>query len=166
MKYVIEYNEIKCLSIREAKKHILNCDGIRLDEMKVKDLTYHNDEFIYPGSGVYIFRNGKQIVYVGKCSSMSFTERIAKHFDLRKVAWMNRLLKLICERIQGNKVTDDNLKIASKYAFENLSLVLINFKERDRIDRTERMFRATYKEALNTFKKLKIRDESVVVELY
>lgn len=53
---------------------------------------------------------------------------------------MNTLLKLVSKKELGHEIQDDeSLIIASKYAFENLNLVLINFEFRDRINRTERL---------------------------
>ena len=164
--FLIEYHDIENKSIRELLKLLNETEGRKLNELKVLDLSYHNGNPIWPGEGVYIFRNGKRAVYVGKVSSMSFTERIARHFDFRSFAWMNRLLKLISEReLKHEKLNHENLKIASKYAFENLNIVLINFSNRDRINRTERLLRSCT-QPLNKFKKLTEKNLEQIVKEY
>ena len=60
---------------------------------------------------------------------------------------------------------DLNLKIASKYAFENLNIVLINFSNRDRINRTERLLRSCT-QPLNKFKKLTQKNLEKIVKEY
>jgi hypothetical protein len=166
--YLIEYSSIELFSIEELL-HILNAtEGKRISELKVRDLTFHNNKEIWRGEGVYLFRRNKDIVYVGKVSSMSFTERIGKHFDLRKEAWMNRLLKLISEKeLILNEETLENLKSASLHAFENLNIVLINFKTREvsRINRLETLLRACTK-PLNGFKNLKINDYNQIINQF
>ena len=163
--YLIEYDDLRTSSIRNLLETITNTQGRKLEELKVKDLTYHNSKEIWPGEGVYIFRDKKNVIYVGKARSMSFTERIAKHVDFRHFAWFNRLLELICTRLLELEWNDENAKKASKYAFENLNLVLINFKDRNRIDRTERLLRSCA-EPLNKFKKLKQKNLELILDEY
>jgi hypothetical protein len=164
--YLLEYEEIKDLSIRSFLELLDKTEGKQLSELKVRDLSYHNDQHIWPGSGVYLFRDQKRVIYVGKVSAMSFTERIAKHFDYRPAAWMNRLLKLISEKeFKHERHTSVNLKIASKYAFENLNLVLINFEDRSRINRTERLFRSCT-QPLNKFKNLTEKNLEKIIGEY
>jgi hypothetical protein len=163
--YLIEYDTLRGFSIRDLLKTIEKTKGKRLDELKVMDLTYHNSIEIWRGEGVYIFKEQKRIIYVGKASSMSFTERIPKHFDLRHDAWFNRLLELICIKILGLEWNDENAIISSKYAFKNLNLVLINFKDRKQIDRIERLLRSCA-EPLNEFKKLKEKNHDKSLDDY
>lgn len=164
--YLIEYTNIENKSIQNFIDLLNNTKGKKLKDLKVQDLSYHNGQPIWPGEGVYLFRNDKRVMYVGKASSMSFTERIAKHFDFRSFAWMNRLLKLISEReLKHKKQNHDNLKIASKYAFENLNIVLLNFEKRERINRTERLLRSCT-EPLNKFKYLTERNLEKIINKY
>lgn len=152
--FLIQFDDIKHLSITSFIDKIYDTTGKRLNDLKVKDLSYHNGELITPGEGVYIFREGKEILLVGKVSSMSFTERIAKHFDYRPYAWFNRLLFLLCERHLKLERNEENFKIASQYAFDNLNIVLINFGDRSKINRIERLLRSCTN-TLNKFKHLK-----------
>jgi len=163
--YLLEYDNIKDLSIKILLETLSDTNGKKLNDLKVRDLTYHNKNKIFPGEGVYIFREDISAIYVGKVSSMSFTERIAKHFDLREVSWFNRLLKLLCERELKIPVNNENLKTASEYAFQKLNLVLINFKNRDRINRTERLLRSCM-EPLNKFKYLEEKNLGKIVSEY
>ena len=152
--YLIEFEEIERASISEFIDRIKSAKGKKLSDLKVRDLTYHNEEPILPGEGVYIFREGEEILLVGKVSSMSFTERIPKHFDFRTSAWFNRLLYITCLRHLKLEKNEENYITASKYAFENLNIVLINFKSREKINRIERLLRSSTN-TLNKFKKLK-----------
>lgn len=162
--YLIEYEDYKNLPVKNLLDAISLSRGQLLQDLKVRDLTYHNSLAIFPGQGVYIFRENKDAVYVGKVSSMSFTERIAKHFDFRNFAWMNGLIKAICSKKMALDINDDNLKLSSEYAFDNLNLVLINFTERSKINRTERLLRSCMS-PLNKFKYLKENDlEKILFE--
>lgn len=163
--YLIEYDDLKTSSIKDSLEAISKIQGKKLNELKVKDLTYHNSEEIWPGEGVYIFRDEDKVIYVGKARSMSFTERIAKHLDFRHFAWFNRLLELICIKILELEWNNENAKKSSKYAFENLNLVLINFKSKERIDRTERLLRSCA-EPLNKFKNLKESNLDKIIDEY
>jgi hypothetical protein len=163
--YLIQFDDIKSGTIGNLLETIREREGKPLNDLKVKDLTYHNSKPIFPGTGIYIFREGEKVVYVGKNSSMSFTERLAKHFDLRKGAWFNRLLELVCTRILQLDWNDQNALMASKYAFDKLNVVLINFQDRKRVDRIERLLRSCA-EPINKFKSLKERNLEKIVDAY
>lgn len=150
MQYLVNFENIKQMQIKMLLHNLGNMDGIRLNELKVKDLTSYNGNEIFPGIGVYIFREGVRAIYVGKCSSNSFTERIPKHFDLRHYAWMNNLLKIICVKRLG-EITDENLKKASKDAFDKFNMILITFSNRNKINRVEKLLRIALN-PLNNFR--------------
>lgn len=84
--YLIQYRDIENATIQNLLDKLDLIEGKALNELKVQDLSYHNGIPIWPGQGVYLFRKGKRVLYVGKVSSMSFTERIAKHYDFRSFA--------------------------------------------------------------------------------
>lgn len=161
--YLLEYENIKTGSIKDLLALLQDTQGKKLNELKVKDLTYHNDKPIWPGTGVYLFRNEREIVYVGKAQSMSFTERIAKHFDLRTYAWFNRLLELICTKGLGLEWNNENSITASKYAFEKFNVIFINFAEPELIDELETLLRSCTP-ALNKFKNRRKEDLSEIVD--
>lgn len=127
--YIIEFENYEDFTLGDFIEVIRKTEGIPLNELKVKDLTYYNDELIEGGCGVYIFKEKEDIILVGKAEIVSFTERIAKHFDLRTNAWFNRLLYVISMKKLGFEAKDEkSYREASKYAFNNCSLVLINIK--------------------------------------
>jgi len=175
--YLINYQEVKDLNLESFIRIIKSKKGRKLSELKVKDLTYHNGEIIYPGEGVYIFRdtkNDNRIILVGKVTSMSFTERISKHFDVRRNAWFNRLLKIVWENknpnINADNIKDENLIEISKSVFSRMDIVLINFiyehnKSRKKINRIEKLLRASTK-TLNKFKTIKINDFGIIIDKY
>jgi hypothetical protein len=163
--YLLEFEDFRHRPIKHLIETLEITTGKNLSELKVRDLTYHNSQPIWPAEGVYLFRENKDVILVGKVSSQSFTERIAKHFDIRHFAWFNRLLELICIKILKVEWNDDNAVKASEYAFEKLNIVLINFTDRDRINRTERLFRACM-QPLNKFKTIKEKDLDQILDKY
>lgn len=90
-----------------------------LSELLVRDLVLFASSHI-PITGVYAFFEGEAVVYVGKCSSRSFIERIPSHFDTRKSAWMNQLISKMAGALPRK-----HLMVEAKHAFENYSLLLI-----------------------------------------
>jgi len=125
--YIIEYDQFRNKTLQELINEIHRI-GIKLNDLKVKDLTYYNDEFIEHGHGVYVFRDPNRILIVGKATSTSFTERIPKHFDIRTGAWFNRLLFVTCLRKFEIEKTPENYRKSSRYVFDHSKLILINFK--------------------------------------
>ncbi|NMD02578.1 MAG: hypothetical protein GYA71_04835 [Bacteroidales bacterium] len=66
--------------------------------MKIADLIFKDQELIINGIGLYIFykvNQEKPFLYVGKCSSRHFIERISSHFDPRLNGWFNSFLKTL-----------------------------------------------------------------------
>ncbi len=47
------------------------------------------------GNGIYFFLNDNDIVYIGKCSSWSFNDRLAFHLSNNPKGWMNNLMKYL-----------------------------------------------------------------------
>jgi ribosomal protein L24E len=163
--YVIDYDSIKHLSIAESLRTIANVPGIPLNELKVMDLSYYKGEHLYPGEGVYIFRVDNEIKLVGKAESMSFTERVPKHFDPRPYAWFHRLLELVGGGL-NKQSSEKEFQAASREAFNTMNLVLIHFtSSRARIARTERMLRASTN-CMNKFKRLKEHNLEKIVDEY
>ncbi len=136
MDYLIDYDLIKGKTVAEALKLIHSRDGIPVSNLRIKDLLFLNEKEIYPGTGVYLFRQEKEIKYVGKVSSMSFVERIPKHFDPRSYAWMNRLLELnsgLKKEIENqNYKTGLRISLKEVLSCYNLILIHINCEESDK----------------------------------
>lgn len=156
-KYVIEFEDVKSHTLKEFIELIETIPGKKLSEFRLIDLTYENNKLINPGHGVYVFRdNNKNIILVGKATSTSFTERIAKHFDIRPGAWFNRLMYVVCCRQLNLEKSNSNYLIASKHIFENVDIVLINFIfDFQRIPKIETLLRGS----TNTLNKFKNRKE-------
>lgn len=152
MDYLIQYDDIKKLSLGGLLNFLKQKKGLPLREVSIDRLTSFNEEYIFPGTGVYIFRDKEKLVYVGKASSMSFIERVPKHFDPRTYAWMNRLLELVSKKVL-NEVSQKDYKQALGYVLENYNLLLIhiNDENKSKINILEDKLRGT-KEPLNRFK--------------
>ena len=163
--FVLQYEELKKMTLSQFVSVTKKTKGVLLKDLKVRDLSFYNGQYIYPGEGVYVFKNGTELYHIGKCSSMSFTERLPKHFDVRKRAWFNRLLEITVQNNEHYSDDDEGYMAASAFVFDTLELVLINFHERERISAIERLLRAT-NEPLNKFKRLRISDSTILVENY
>ena len=99
----------------ELKKSIGEAKGIKVAELFVNQLISPDPNLNH---GIYVFKSQKGEVYVGKCTSRSFVERIAAHFDNRDNAWMNTILKKISKVICVKH-------IKKSFIISGLSLVLI-----------------------------------------
>lgn len=166
--YVIDYTTIKNLPLNKVIDKFQQMPGLALNELKVQDLSFdQNNQEIYPGNGVYIYREQTKAKYIGKCSATSFTERMAKHFDLRSVAWMNHLLKNICKKQwKILEPIDQDLLKASRYAFKNFNLILIHFtQDFDEIKKLERVLLRSMG-SLNGYKSLYIKDQTQLLTSY
>lgn len=163
--YLIEYDQYLDLSLEKFIDVINATEGVKLKDLKVSDLTYFNNEFIDPGHGIYIFKTEEKILLVGKARTMSFTERISKHFDVRPKAWFNRLLYVTCLDHFGDKKTEENFKKASRYVFDNARLVLINMKNPAQIDQFEKVLRGSTIEPLNKYKHKKYENHLVLADI-
>ncbi len=76
--------------------------GSVVSELTLKDFLFRkgDDGYTYEPcpNGVYLFFEKEdsketECLYVGKCSSRSFIERIPSHFDAREKAWFHSFLK-------------------------------------------------------------------------
>lgn len=159
--YLIEFEDYENKSISQLIQDIRLTEGIKLNDLKVKDLTYYHNEIINPGLGVYIFKLNNTFFHIGKVRSNSFTERIPKHFDIRPKSWFNRLLFITCREYYNIPLDNSNYIKASDFVFNNLSLVLLNIKNIDKIDTIEKIMRSNT-ETLNKFKYKKY-DESLIL---
>ena len=166
--YLLQFDEIKNLTASELIGLLNSKKGVPLKDLRLYDLSHFKGQNIYPGIGVYVFKDANEPIYVGKCLSSSFIERIPKHFDSRKVAWFHRLLELITlKKLDLKIISDDSLLKASDYAFENTSLILINFSidQKASIKSLEKLLRIILK-PLNKFKNKKLKDYNMIVSEY
>ncbi len=150
-KYLLQYHEISNLSISDLITLLNNTPGLPCATMKVIDFIYCDNQPIHSGCGVYVFKQGKDIFYVGKSSSRSFVERIPAHFDLRHGVWFNTILRYVADhRTSTDKKTLPGIQAAGRYALDHLSVILINFRaddywNTDRIQVLENLLRMTTK---------------------
>jgi len=126
--YLFNIDSIADLKINELQNWVVCRSGIKIEDIKIKDLVFHKGKPINSGNGVYIFKKESEILYVGKCSSRVFSERIPSHFDLRSHAWMNSLLVNLIGRDLKRKdksdKTNENLLKFAEYALKILSWFL------------------------------------------
>ncbi len=167
--HVIQYQDIKNLTIDAFIKRIKSCKGIKVSELTLYDLVFFNDQAIHTGCGVYIFKEGSNIYYIGKCSRRSFIERIPAHFDTRTNAWFNTLVKRVVQ-FKKNETTNEDIQKSTKDAISRFELVLINFRWDDyegnkSIELLEDLLRMTT-QAQNRFKVKRWDDHSTKVETF
>ncbi|MEP6262759.1 MAG: hypothetical protein ABJ092_14380 [Gillisia sp.] len=170
-KYYYEIEEILDYNPVSICNWIKSTSGIKLSELKVKDLVFQNGMPIMTGNGVYIFKENDIPIYVGNCVARNFVERIPAHFDVRHYGWFNSLLVTLIRRTYNRKIkedkTDVNLSQSAELAFENLELVLINFSKYDKsaINRLEDYLKITLI-PLNGFKHKKLKQNEIMVRDY
>lgn len=170
-KYIYIVKELLDLNSSSIKEWGNSIEGIKLSDLKVKDLVFHNGLPIRSGNGVYIFKEENLPIYVGNCVSRNFVERIPGHFNIRHNGWFNSLLVTLIRgqyrRKHIDDKTDDNLTNTAKLAFENLDLVLINFPKYNKpaINKLEDFLRITL-DPLNRFKHKKLTSKDITVGNY
>ena len=123
-------------SFDEVRKHLISFET-------AKDLTWEGvlsyvkpemakplislsmeDLAIYPGIGIYLFYNMRNVlIYVGKCTSKSFIERVPSHFDCRKHAQFAAVAK----RCGGETYNSDDISEISLRLLKELKVFLVNF---------------------------------------
>jgi hypothetical protein len=170
-KHFYELEEILDYNPNSICEWLKSTSGIKLSELKVRDLVFNNDLPIKTGNGVYIFKENNIPLYVGNCISRNFVERIPGHFDIRQNGWFNSLLVTLIKRTFNRKSkedkTDYNLIQSANLAFENLDLILINFSKYDKlaINRLEDYLKITLK-PLNGFKHKKLNQDMITIREY
>jgi len=112
--------------------------GVPLNRITLRDLSVHNDGL--PSNGLYIFYQAEGVLpvvmYVGKCTSRSFLERVPAHLESREECWFNTL----SNRALTGRKDIDNLGDASNYCLDNLAVAIIPIDcgDRDR-EKTSRV---------------------------
>ena len=124
--YLLQYDLISGKTIDELVQLITEIQGLKVKDCRISDLIFYNDEPIYSGNGVYIFKSADRFIYVGCCVARNFVERIPAHFDLRVSGWFNSLLDNM-RKVDSNERSNETLTQAARLALESYSIVLINF---------------------------------------
>lgn len=124
--YIIEYSHE--INDEHLESLIRSMPGMPLSQLKIKDLVFYQEKPIHSGNGVYVFKRGEEICYVGNCIARNFVERIPAHFDIRAGGWFHSLLVALIKKKYGKvPKTNEKLQEAAEIAFTELSLILINF---------------------------------------
>ena len=131
-------------SVAELRTHCAILPRRRLADVTLADLALHPGSF----GGIYIFYSAEsECLYIGKTSSCGFLERIAKHFDLREIAYMNHFPKKLLK-----KGICPDIPAAVRYAL-NCEFCAFTFSEnqlaRDHSIKAERLFRSVLVPRLN-----------------
>lgn len=136
-KYFFQYKEIAELTIDELLLKLKVTKGLPLKDLTVKKLVFHDEKPIETAHGVYIFKDGDDFLYIGNNRGRCFVERIPAHFDVGHAGWMNSFLKQLAKKFNRTLIGtwEDNavLQEMAKIAFENYSVILINFEWDDRV---------------------------------
>ena len=103
-------------NLAELKEEIIRREGINVGDLRVQQLISPDPNLNH---GIYVFKSQKGDIYVGKCTSRSFVERISAHFDNRDGAWMNTILKKI------SKSNDITIQEAYFYFLKYFQMILI-----------------------------------------
>ena len=112
--------------------------GVPLNRITLRDLSVHNEGL--PSNGLYIFYRAEGVLpvvmYVGKCTSRSFLERIPAHLESREECWFNTL----SNRAMNSSNSHDSLEKASDWCLDNLAVAVIPIDcgDRDR-EKTSRV---------------------------
>lgn len=115
--------------------HIIKKNGKPLNEFKLQDFLFDGDVGIYPGKGCYFFIFENEIIYVGKCSSKTFVGRVPGHLGTYEKDWFNTLVThknldyIFNDKKNRESFKNQSLTEVSHFAFNNFSLVLLNFPE-------------------------------------
>ena len=164
--YLLNINNLKDLTIEQVTEKLTITSGIKLKDCNLADLVFFEGKPIYSGNGVYLFKENNEFIYVGNCVARNFIERIPAHFDVRKIGWFNSLLvNIIKKEYNTSEKTDELLVKAAKHAFENYSLILINFEDysKDSINKLETTLRIILK-PYNTFKNKKLDNANIEID--
>jgi hypothetical protein len=170
-KYYYNVEDILDFNSETIVDWLNSTSGIKLSDLKIKDLVFQNEFPIRTGNGVYIFKEKKQPIYIGNCVSRNFVERIPSHFDIRRTGWFNSLLVTLIKRKYNRKLkedkTDENLSQSAKLAFENLDLVLINFPNYNKlaINKLEDFLKMALK-PINGFKHKRLENQNILIRDY
>ena len=96
--YLLNVNDLRDLTIVQVIEKLKTTSGIQLRNCTIADLVFFEENPIYSGNGVYVFKENGDFIYVGNCVARNFIERIPAHFDVRAGGWFNSLLVNIIKK--------------------------------------------------------------------
>lgn len=85
MDYKFDFEDLSKKRLRVIKQQILNSNKIKINDLTLRHLIYFQNNPILFGNGVYLFFNNQKCIYVGKCSSRTFIQRIPAHLEMRDI---------------------------------------------------------------------------------
>ncbi len=105
---------------------IKNTSGKKVNQILLSDFILEEIDGYESNHGIYVFKEGTEIIYIGKASSRPFIERIPTHLDIRRNGWMNNMLKYLSEDSDPKNYLKQSLHV-----IENYELLLVLFKTED-----------------------------------
>jgi hypothetical protein len=116
-------NENNFESLLDGVKNTL---GKKVNQILLSDFILEEPNGYELNHGIYVFKEGTEIIYIGKASSRPFIERVPAHLDIRRNGWMNNMLKYLSK--DGDP---KNYLKQSLHVIENYELLLVLFKTED-----------------------------------
>jgi len=116
---------------KQLFQNITSLKGKVIGELKLFDLVFFNsEEDSFVGNGIYIIKEGEEIIYIGKASSRPFIERIGGHLDLRVIGGFNNLLKKIVKIKLKKKESNQSIAEAGRWLMQcNIILICMEGKK-------------------------------------
>jgi len=114
---------------------------------KISDVTVSDLSGTSIANGIYVFKKGEEIWYIGKSTSRSFVERIPSHFDQRKGAWFATIPHKILRLSSGGTYASSLAEALT------LEVMLLGETEKSISQRLESMLRDYMKPKLNPGKR-------------
>jgi len=121
--YLIEYSDIRDITIDKFTEKLKSKMGLPLPDCKISKLESHNDKPILLGNGVYLVKDEENILFVGDCSSRKFAEKIPTHFNKRKGENLNKIDFHYIDSYLDFFTQQPNISLY------NYKLILINFNQ-------------------------------------
>lgn len=149
---IIYYEQVKALSIGDLKQLIITSSSKKfVKDIKLIDFLESERSLI----GVYVFFDlDEKPVYVGKTSSRSILERVAAHYDLRPLGFMNSFLS----SLSGNRMSrilprasDEDLKRAFRMSLD-YKLLFIELAHKAQINTLENILSREFEPPLNSIR--------------
>lgn len=114
---------------------------------KISDVTVSDLSSTSIANGIYVFKKGADVWYIGKSTSRSFVERIPSHFDQRQGAWLATIPHKILRLSSGSTYASALAEAMT------LEVMLLGEAEKSISQRLESMLRHYMKPRLNSGKK-------------
>lgn len=145
-KFYYSFDDVADLNASGLLTFISKCNKEKLGNISILDLAYFGG---LPTNGVYVFYNSDgEVIYVGKCASRCFVERIPSHFDVRGTDnWFGTLIKGYSERFGVSR--ERAVQISDAF-----SIVLICCDRCLNINEVERHMQYVLKPCLNRVRKV------------